>query len=166
MKHIIAIIASFLLYSSIAFADVITGSFENGLTGWNASLDYYLHDLNGNFHHDLFPEKEIWLYTSYPPASVSGQKMLLENTQDSQDLYLNAVDIPAAPWIYRSRSVPQDGLYNLLLSVKGDDHMPNGADFDDIEYHSVPENSAGILIGIGFVLLMIGRRIVQARPKT
>ncbi len=77
MKRIIVIIiiVSCLLCTSVALADVINGSFEDGLTGWDASLDYYasLWTESGNtgLLHNPLPEDQIVPYTTHPPSVVS-----------------------------------------------------------------------------------------------
>ncbi len=65
---VIVIIVSCLLCTSVAIADVINGSFENGLTGWDTSLDYY--GRGTDLIHNPLPAEQVVPYTIVPPSSI------------------------------------------------------------------------------------------------
>lgn len=69
MKKIISTIV-FCLLTSVASATIINGGFENGLTGWNVSLDYYADGDGGRLHNPL-PKEEVFHFMRRPPSVVT-----------------------------------------------------------------------------------------------
>ena len=235
MKNIIATIVFCLLFTPVAAATVVNGSFETGLTGWTASLDYYVQNNEGDLLHNPYPKEEIEHYTLRPPSTSkinsnysplepvdgsyaaeiwalqggpdTGGDYMLETVTLSQNISMSAGDkltgfmafgtcewdgyfsdrgyvsindttvlsldiqdaldlnikplpevgppLPLTPWVYWYWIAPEAGDYTLSLNVKGDNEISSYALFDNIQYHSVPEPSTTILLGLGIVTLLV-----------